>query len=496
MPRRSLLALLVPAALGAQTPAAPPRSGPALAQRLDSVVRAALGQDTTTGIAVAVVLGRDTLLHAGYGYADVALGVRVTRGTTYRLIFPTAAIGIMQQVERGRLRLDDDASRILPELNWQGRHVTVRQLLDHTSGIPDYHYFGDAQWVLRSQQQSAQQTAALFMGRPYVHEPGAAWSFTASGFHLAGMVLERVSDQAYGDYLREHVFAPAGLRRTFHCRDRAVTPGLATAYDGAIETLVEESYSAPSHYAYLMTVCLNAADAVSLMRALRDGRLMKPDTYRAMTTGAAVARPPRDSSVTYAAGLRVGQLGGRRWVEMSGAVHFMGFRTAVIDFPDDSLTVAVLQNIAVGRESAAAGRLARELGRAVLGLPPLPPVARLRPEPVPGERPLAAAERARYAGTYQLKRIRSAPPLASFETTPRVYEEHGRLVIHYPGRAPMPLRYQGDHMFDAGGGEQLSFTLQNGRATTLTVTTAAVTLSGPRVAGADDKAAAAAAPPR
>ena len=475
--RTLLPALLLPAALAAQARTTAP-SNDALSPRLDSIVRAALATSPVAGMSVGVVRGRDTLLHRAYGLADLGLEAPATLRTTSRLVFPMAAIGIMQQVERGRLRLDDDASRLLPELDWQGRRITVRQLLDATSGIPDYHYLGDPQKVQRSQPQAPLDVAALFMGRPFVHEPGAAWSWTISGFHLAGMLLERVSGQPYGDYLRQHVLAPAGLRHTFYCPDIAVTPGLATGYEYASGgRFVLAHPHAPSHYAFLMTVCTNAADAASLVRALRDGRLLRPESYRTMTT--AVGAAQRGDGGQRGVGVRIDQEEGHRWVGERGAL--MGYNTSLLDFPDDSLTVVVLQNT-IRPRSVTGSRLARELARATLGLAPLPRPSFPPEEPVPAAAPLAAGERARYHGTYRLKWSAGAAPLANWASTPRVYDEAGVLMIHVPGQVPEALLAEGEHRFRVANDHEIrfTFTMREGRAVALTMSHPSATLTGPR----------------
>jgi D-alanyl-D-alanine carboxypeptidase len=180
-----------------------------LVGRLDTIVRDAVAREPLAGVSVAVLRGQDMLLQRGYGYADLGLKAPATEQTTYRLPGPAIAAAIMQQVERGRLRLDDDAARLLPEFPWQGRRVTVRQLMDATSGLQDFHYLGDPQRSRRSVPKAQDEVTALFAGRPFTHEPGERYQWTISGLHLAGILLERVAAQPYPDYLREqtaHVF--------------------------------------------------------------------------------------------------------------------------------------------------------------------------------------------------------------------------------------------------------------------------------------------------
>jgi CubicO group peptidase (beta-lactamase class C family) len=449
-----------------------------LRARLDSIVRTALQTSPIAGVSVAVVHKSDTLLHQAYGYADLGLQAPTTTATTYRLVFPAAAIGIMQQVEQRRISLDDDAARYLPELNWQGRRVTIRQLLDATSGLRDYHYLGDVQKLQRALPQTTRDVADLFMRYPFVHEPGAGSTWTISGFHLAGMILERITRTSYGDYLRDNVFRRAGLNHTFYCPEGEITPGLATPYFYASGgRFVVAPYQSPSHYPYLLTVCTTAGDAISLLRALRDGRLLGAEAYREMTTPVGAGR-----EASRAVGIALGEESGHRRIGSSG--FLIGYNTTMYDFPDDSLTVVVLQNT-IRPRAFTGSRIARELARAALGLPSLPPFT-IVPEEIPRERSLAAEERKRYHGTYDVEWAGGPSPLAFWKGSYRIYDDDaGRLMLHMPGVIPEPLIYVGSDTFHIASDHEMRFTFvtRAGQATSLTVTQASNVLSGPRRPG-------------
>lgn len=426
--------------------------------------------------------GRDTLLLAGYGQADLSHAVAVTPSTTFRFVGPTtAALGaaLLQQVEAGRLRTTDDATRLLPEFPWQGRRVTVRQLMDATSGLPDFHYTGDAYRAHAGDPKTQGDVTALVAGRPFVHEPGARWQWTITGLHLAGVIMERVAGQPWEAYLREHVIGRAGLGRTFHCDDRAVTPGLARGYDPAIGGFRHAALESATLYRYTATVCGTAADAAALARALRDGRLLRTESWAAMTSaeGAAGRSSASDSTESQGFGVASGRIGGHRWIGDQGSL--MGFSTASFDFPDLDLTIVALAN--TGGQGA--GRLARGLAHATLGLPPLPvPPARTVRPPTP-VRALAASEIARYVGTYRLVRGDSGGRFSQYVRTARVLDENGRLMLHLPGDPPEPLLVVGEHTFAIPGAPaaRFVFTVRDGHAIALSQEGSPQTrASGPR----------------
>ena len=137
-PRPVLYGLLALVSIGASTAIA--QSGAALVQRLDSIAGAGVRENRAVGIVAAVVKGNDTLLLKAYGKADVEGDVPTTVDTVFEIGSVTkqfTAAAILQLRDEGKLSLDDDITKWLPDFETRGNKVTLRQLLDHTSGIVD-----------------------------------------------------------------------------------------------------------------------------------------------------------------------------------------------------------------------------------------------------------------------------------------------------------------------------------------------------------------------
>src|SRR5262249_21153002 len=140
--------------------------------------------------------------------------------TVYHIVgpmLPFTGVAIMQLVERGKLTLDADIAPLVPDFPLQGHHVTVRELLNHTSGIVDYHYLGDAIDGTSRTPRSLPELIALFSNRPWVNEPGTTWDWSISGFALLASIVEKVSGLSYDDYMKQNIFVPAGLKSTALC---------------------------------------------------------------------------------------------------------------------------------------------------------------------------------------------------------------------------------------------------------------------------------------
>ena len=426
-----------------------------LTAKLDSIMRDAATRYRLVGVSAAVVRGRDTLLNRGYGYADLGLRAPATATTRYRVLGPHLATAVMQQVERGRVRLEEDVTPLITDFPWQGRRVTLRQLMDATSGLPDFHYLGDAEFKVVSMPKAPYQLTDLVAGLPFTHEPGASWQWTITGFHMGGALVEKLSRQTYQGYLEKHIFAPAKLEHTHYCGGREVIPELARTYTSAADGY---RYSPPeSPYPYMAVVCTTAADAVAMMRAMRDGTLLKRESYKALAT-AEGASMRAETHGARGVGIRINNEEGRIWIGEQGMLN--GFSSVVMDFAADSVTVAVLANTGTPRVSV----LARNLARAVLGLPAVSsPAMSLGPPPSAEAIPLSAEQLRRYVGEFKTRRVDPPARYRSYERTFRIYEYIGQLMLHAIGEEPEPMYYQQGDTFKIRGGT-ISFTIENGRA--------------------------------
>jgi D-alanyl-D-alanine carboxypeptidase len=184
---------------------------------LDSVARQAVAQSHVVGASVLVAKGDRILLLRGYGVSDLGLEAPARPDSVYHVVgpmLPFTGVAVMQLVERGKLSLDDDIAKYLPEFPTQGHHVTIRQLLSNTSGIVDYHYRGDPLESTYRQPKAMDEVMALFANGQWVHEPGTQWDWSVSNFQLLTVVIERVAGQALGDYMQQNLFGPAGAAAT------------------------------------------------------------------------------------------------------------------------------------------------------------------------------------------------------------------------------------------------------------------------------------------
>ena len=458
------------------------------AAQLDAIVQRVIAQERVVGASVLVARGDRILLHKGYGFADLGLETPTKAETVYHIVgpmLPFTGIAVMQQVERGKLSLDDDISKFIPEFPLQGHHVTVRQLLNHTSGIVDYHYLGDPIEATSRLPKALDEVMALYAGKNWVNEPGKKWDWSISGFQLLVTIVERVTGQSFPDYVQQNIFKPAGVKSTTYCDDFTLTRGLSHAYR-KVGTGYVPANENDMAYNTDLRFCSTVGDLLQLWRAIKDKDLVRPETFKQMSTaeGAAAHMSTQDPKAQYGFAMILNHEDDHRRIGQHGSL--MGYSGSLYDFPEDQLTIIVLTNT----EDQNAYAITRALGRAILGLPPLPgpkPAA----EPALVDKPVSEAERKQLAGTFVLKLDRVSANLhdsfAQYRRTYRVFDENGRLMIQPLGEGPERLLRQDDGSFAmrSSPAMHVSFVMQNGRAATMKLDSPGFPLAGERVGEGD-----------
>lgn len=422
-------------------PVPPPTSARAVAEFTDSLARATLEEAPAAGLSVAVVRGGDTLVKRGWGHARREGDVPATAGTVYRIGSVTkqfTASAVLRQAAAGRLALSDTVGDLLPAFDAGGSAVTVRQLLNHTSGLVNYTDL-EAFWRRADTDVSHRELLALVEDEPLAFEPGTAFAYSNTGYYLLGMIVERTTGRSYAGYVRDSLAAPLGLDRTRYCGDRpdgrSRAHGYRVAEDGGLGEAEPLDMSAPFAAGAL---CSTVGDLVAWTRALHAGEVVDGRWLEAMLTPPTL---PDGQSTGYGFGVAVSELQGHRKVAHDGGIN--GFSSHLAHYPDDGLTVAVLVNT----EGAPAGTVGERIARTALGLP--------QPDLV--DLPLSRPEARRYTGKYLIE-ARGQPVQVTWED--------GRLMAQAAGEAAVELLHQGRHEFRAGSDPtvKVEFLMDDGRA--------------------------------
>ena len=324
---------------------------------MDSLVSAEVTGTPIAGLAVAVVRGRDTILARGWGFADVENEVPVTTASIFRIGSITkqfTSSAIMQLVEKGRISLDDTLAALLPNIPTTWRKVTLRQLLNHTSGIPSYTDIG-RRW---REDMSPDSIVGLVTGDTLNFVAGSKWHYNNTGYVLLGMILDKTTGQLYPRYLNEHFFKPMGLNSTMYCDTGPIIKRRALGYRLSDKQLNNAEFLSMTLPYSAGALCSTVGDLVKWTRALHSGAVVSGASFKQMTTPIGPA-----AASHYGFGLARDSLGGHRRISHGGAIN--GFASVLAHYPDDSLTIVVLANSI----PAPVETIAANLARVMFGMP-------------------------------------------------------------------------------------------------------------------------------
>jgi len=397
---------------------------------LDRYIECEMRTRQIPGVALAIARNGRILTQRAYGLASIQNDAPVTPNTRFAIASitkPITAVGIMLLVEDGKVELDAPVSRYLTEAPGAWHAMTVRHLLNHTSGLPEIGHG----WAERDNQDREELIRMIGLDRPTEQRyrialqdtlwfaPGTDWVYSDVGYFLLGVITERASGMSWRDFVRERIFLPLGMTDSYVSDEWLIYSDEARGYtirNGVLANIRRVwRVETPSDWG----IFSNVADLARFDAALN---LLSEQSRRTMWAPTGL---PDGQSYPYGLGWEVWQLRGHR------AQYHSGFTGAeLLRLPDDSLAVIVLTNLGGGTRYGLSQNVAKML-RPALKRPAL------------HELPITEAELHRYTGRYSTL---SGDP---FEVT----LVDGRLVAPYPW--PFPRRggeaalvHQGDHTFE------------------------------------------------
>jgi D-alanyl-D-alanine carboxypeptidase len=315
---------------------------------IDRYIRSELARQHIPGLSVAVLRGDSLVLARGYGYANVEHRVPATDSTVYAVGSVTkqfTAAAVVMLAEQGGLRLDDPITRYLPEglPAWKG--VTIRHLLTHTSGVPEYPDTLDFR-----RDYTEGELVRLAAAQPLQFAPGTSWRYSSTGYALLGVLIHRVTGLAWGDFLRAHVFTPLGMRTARVNSDTDIVPNRSGGYEFVNDTLRNQAWVSPTINSTAdLGLSLGARDLVAWAVGLDRGTVLSRRDVEASWTP---VRLNDGATYPYGFGWDVTQQRGYRRIGHSGA--WRGFQATIQRYPDFGLTVVVLANLAQSNPPAIA----------------------------------------------------------------------------------------------------------------------------------------------
>jgi N-acyl-D-aspartate/D-glutamate deacylase/CubicO group peptidase (beta-lactamase class C family) len=307
---------------------------------IDAIVAAQMSAQRIPGVAVAVIRRGEILKSKGYGLANLELGVPVTDQT----IFQSGSIGkqftaavVMLLVEDGVLSLSDPLKKFYPDGPPAWNPITIRHLLTHTSGIPDYT---DGRLDYR-RDYSEDELAKLAYEMPLDFAPGDQWSYSNTGFVLLGAIVRKASGRFYGDVLRDRLFAPLGMTSARIISESDVVPNRAAGYRLSQGEIKNQEWVSPSlNTTADGSLYLSLRDYIGWDRGLRTRAILKPESWNAIFEPVKLTSGRR---FPYGFGWSVDRIAAQQVTSHGGA--WQGFKTYIARYAGDDLTIVALANL-------------------------------------------------------------------------------------------------------------------------------------------------------
>ncbi|RZA32292.1 MAG: serine hydrolase [Lysobacteraceae bacterium] len=397
-----------------------------LASRIDASIAPYFKADAP-GATVIVVKDGKPVLRRAYGMADTAKGVKMTPEMALRLGSITkqfTATAILMLAEEGKLAVDDDITKHLPDYPAKGKKVTIEHLLTHTSGIPSYT--GKPGYMANmAQDMSVAQMIDSFKNDPLEFEPGSQYRYNNSGYFLLGAIIEKISGQTYAGFLEQRIFKPLGMHDTYY-----EGTGRSKAPVAAGHSRAEKGYGPASPLS--MTQPYAAGSLVSTVddlarwdAAIGAGRLLTPASWQRAFTSYRLS----DGKATgYGYGWDVNRVQGETAMGHGGGIN--GFSTHALRFPDQKVYVVVLTNSDSGPANPAV--VARKAAGIAIG----------KPYREFKEVALEGAALDAVSGSYGVEK-----------GVQRVFRRSADgLVVQRSGRPPVPLKAASNNEFFVPGG--------------------------------------------
>jgi len=293
------------------------------------------------GAAVLVAKKGEVIYKKAFGMADLELNVPMQADMIFRIGSITkqfTAVAILQLAEQGKLSLQDDMKKFLPDYPTQGNTITIEHLLTHTSGIKSYTGMKDFQAMMRKDMTPA-EIIAVFKNEPMDFAPGTKWNYNNSGYILLGYIIEKVSGKTYEQYIKDNLFVPAGMTNSGYGNENRIIKNRAKGYQGSGNNYENANYLS-------MTVPYAAGSLISTVedlwkwnQAVHSYKIVsKASLDKAFTN----YKLSNSKLANYGYGWSFGWVQGSPTIEHSGGIN--GFQTDAVYLPKEDIFVAIFSN--------------------------------------------------------------------------------------------------------------------------------------------------------
>jgi CubicO group peptidase (beta-lactamase class C family) len=294
-----------------------------------------------TGCTALVAKNGQIIYKKAFGMADLELNVPMQPDMVFRIGSITkqfTAIAILQLMEQGKLSIDDDITKFIPDYPTQAYHISIGHLLTHTSGIKSYTNMPDFDKYSKTDMKP-EELIDLFKNQPMEFAPGTKWNYNNSGFFLLGYIIEKVTGKSYQDYIQDNFFTPLGMTSSCYGSDTRIIKNRASGYGPGKDGIENAEYLSMLLPYSAGSIMSTIDDLYRWHSALYSYKLVSKETLDRAHTEYKLA----DGRGThYGYGWFLSQLQGSRTIEHGGGIN--GYLTSSVYLPDEDVFVALFSN--------------------------------------------------------------------------------------------------------------------------------------------------------
>jgi CubicO group peptidase (beta-lactamase class C family) len=294
-----------------------------------------------TGCAALVAKDGQVIYRKAFGLADLELNVPMRPEMVFRIGSVTkqfTAIAILQLMEQGKLSLQDEITKYIPDYPMHGHSITIEHLLTHTSGIKSYTNVPMFREMIRTDmkpEEIIEKNKAL----PMEFAPGTRWNYNNTGFIMLGYIIEKVSGKTYAEYLQDNFFTPLGMTSSYYGDETKIIKNRASGYQPGEGGTVNADYLSMTLPYAAGSIMSTVDDLYKWNRALHSYKLVKKETLDMAHTSYKLAD---GKPVGYGYGWSLSKLQGSRSIEHGGGIN--GYLSYALYLPEEDLFVALLSN--------------------------------------------------------------------------------------------------------------------------------------------------------
>ena len=294
-----------------------------------------------TGCAALVAKNGQIIYQKAFGMANLELNVPMQPDMVFRIGSITkqfTAVAILQLMEQGKLSLQDDITKFIPDYPTQAYTITIEHLLTHTSGIKSYTSITDYIKNVRSDLKP-EELIAQFKNQPMEFAPGTKWNYNNSGFFLLGYIIEKVTGKTYAEYIQENFFTPLGMTSSCYGSDTKIIKNRAYGYQPGDDGAENSAYCSMTQPYSAGSIMSTVGDLFKWHQAVHSYKLVKKETIDKAFTEYKLAN---GDGTGYGYGWFLSQLQGSPTIEHGGGIF--GYLTSSIYLPEEDVFVALFSN--------------------------------------------------------------------------------------------------------------------------------------------------------